>query len=133
MKTIRIDIPYRELEQRERRWRQALAFQRPDRVPVLHYIGARYWLPLIGFGEKFDRYTGDPRTMLECQLLGQKWILENVQSDFHRIVVYPDFMWVEDVDAFGARTVFPPNDSPWVARPHLLQDDEDLSRLRRTD
>jgi len=133
VKTIRIDITYRELEQREKRWRKALAFQQPDRVPVLHYIGARYWLPLIGFGEKFHRYTGDPRTMLECQLLGQKWILEHVKSDFHRIVAYPDFMWVEDVDAFGARTVFPENDSPWVARPHLLQSDEDLSRLRRVD
>ena len=133
MKTIHIQIPYREIEQREKRWQKALRFERPDRVPVLHYIGARYWLPLIGYGEKFHQYTGDPRTMLECQLLGQKWILENVKSDFHRIVVYPDFMWVEDVDAFGARTVFPEADSPWVARPHLLQSDEDLSKLRRVD
>ncbi|MDZ7837971.1 MAG: hypothetical protein U5N58_08470 [Actinomycetota bacterium] len=62
--------------------------------------------------------------MLEAQILGQKWILENVKSDFHKIVIYPDFMWVEDVHAFGAEVVFPKNDSPWVKRPHLLQKDE---------
>jgi uroporphyrinogen-III decarboxylase len=133
MEKIVIRLPYRELLARKDRWDKAIRFQRPDRVPVLHYIGARYWLPLIGYGEKIDEYTRDPRTMLKCQLLGQKWILENVKSDFHKIVCYPDFMWVEDVDAFGAKTVFPRNDSPWVARPHLLQGDEDLDRIRKVD
>jgi hypothetical protein len=133
MKWIDIKLPYREILERKARWDTAAAFQRPDRVPVLHYIGARFWLPLIGYADRIDEYIGDPRVMLECQLLGQKWILENVLSDFHRIVCYPDFMWVEDVDAFGARTVFPKNDSPWVARPHYLQEDEDLEKIRRVD
>jgi hypothetical protein len=133
VKRIDIKLPYRDLLDRKKRWDAAVAFQRPDRVPVLHYIGSRYWLPLIGYADRIDQYTGDPRVMLECQLLGQKWILENVKSDFHKIVCYPDFMWVEDVDAFGAKTVFPKNDSPWVARPHLLQSDEDLSRVRKAD
>ena len=104
-----------------------------DRVPVLLYLGARFWLPLVGHGDGFQQYVDDPRTMLECQLLGQKWILENVNSDFHRIVVYPDFMWVEDADAFGAKTIYPTSDSPWIARPHLLQNDDDLERLREVD
>ena len=60
--------------------------------------------------------------MLRCGLLGQKWILENVESIFHKIVCYPDFMWVEDVDAFGAKTVFPETTHPWVTQPHLLAD-----------
>lgn len=133
MEKISIKLPYGELLSRKERWDKATRFETPDRVPVLHYIGARYWLPLIGYADRIDQYTGDPRTMLKCQLLGQKWILENVKSDFHKIVCYPDFMWVEDVDSFGAKTVFPRNDSPWVARPHLLQTDQDLERLRRID
>jgi hypothetical protein len=42
-------------------------------------------------------------------------------------------MWVEDVAAFGAVTVFPQGDSPWAARPHLLEKDEDLERIRKVD
>ncbi len=133
MDKIEIRIPYRELLARQARWDKAVGFERPDRVPVLHYIGARYWLPLIGFANRIDEYAGDPNVMLKCQLLGQKWILENVRSDFHKIVCYPDFMWVEDVDSFGAKTVFPENDSPWVARPHFLQENEDLSKVRNVD
>ena len=133
MEKIVIKLPYSELLSRKERWDKAIRFERPDRVPVLHYIGSRYWLPLIGYADRIDQYIGDPLTMLRCQLLGQKWILENVKSDFHKIVCYPDFMWVEDVDSFGAKTVFPHNDSPWVARPHLLQNDENLERLRGVD
>jgi uroporphyrinogen-III decarboxylase len=133
MEKIAIKLPYRELLARKERWDKAIRFEQPDRVPVLHYIGSRYWLPLIGYADRIDEYTSNARTMLKCQLLGQKWILENVKSDFHKIVCYPDFMWVEDVDAFGAKTVFPKNDSPWVARPHFLQSDENLDRLRGVD
>ena len=133
MRRLQIALPYQELLDRKTRWDKMTRFELPDRVPVLHYIGARYWLPHIGFADRFGDYAADPRTMLECQLNGQKWILEHVKSDFHKIVCFPDFMWVEDVDAFGAQTVFPKNDSPWVARPHLLQDDDDLERIRKVD
>jgi len=133
MERIHIKIPYRQILEREERWNRAIRFEQPDRIPVIHYIGSRYWLPVIGYADRIDEYIGAPRTMLRCQLLGQKWILENVKSDFHKIVCYPDFMWVEDVDSFGARTVIPKNDSPWVARPHLLQDDENLDRIRGVD
>ncbi|MBN1835913.1 MAG: hypothetical protein JW820_08680 [Spirochaetales bacterium] len=133
MEVIRIDLPYAEIEQRAARWNKALRFEQADRVPVLHYIGSRYWLPLIGYGTRFREYLGDPATMLKCQLLGQKWILENVRSDFHKIVLYPDFMWVEDTNAFGADIVIPEDDSPWVARPHMLEKDPDLGKLRKVD
>jgi len=129
MNKITIALPYKDVLARKERWDKANRFEIPDRVPVLHYIGARYWLPLIGYADRFNEYAGDPATMLKCQLLGQKWILENLKSDFHKIVCYPDFMWVEDVAAFGAATVFPKDDSPWAARPHLLEKDEDLERI----
>lgn len=133
MKTIRISLEYSEIQKRERRWNDAMNFRIPDRVPVMQYIGSRYWLPVIGYAEKFRDYFGNPAIMLEAQLNGQKWILENIKSDFHKIVCYPDFMWVEDVSGFGAETVFPENDSPWVARPHMLQKNDDLEFLRKAD
>ena len=133
MKTININIAYEELQKRKKRWDTVMGFERPDRVPVIQYIGSRYWLPLIGYENDFSNYFNDPVTMMEAQLEGQKWILENIKSDFHNIVVYPDFMWVEDVSAFGAETTFPKNDSPWVSRPHMLEKDDDLEKLRDCD
>ena len=133
MKRIMIHLAYQEILKRETRWNKAWNFEQPDRVPILHYIGARYWLPLVGFKNRFNDYLNDPGFMLEAQLLGTKWIMENVKSDFCKIVFYPDFMWVEDVEPFGAEIVYPNDDSPWVARPHLLQKNDDLDQLRKVD
>jgi hypothetical protein len=130
---IDIDIAYEEVRERERRWDRAMGFEFPDRIPVLHYLGARYWLPLLDMDITFRDYLNDPKTMLEAQLRAGKWIMENVDSDYHKIVCYPDFMWVEDVESFGARIEYPVDDSPWVARPHLLQEDDDLEKLRAVD
>lgn len=133
MKKINIQFPYSEMIKRETRWKKAWNFEQPDRIPVLHYIGSRYWLPLIGYGNRFRDYLNDPGIMLEAQLLGAKWILENIKSDYHQIVFYPDFMWVEDVEPFGAEIVYPEDDSPWVARPHFLQKNDNLDQLRSVD
>jgi uroporphyrinogen-III decarboxylase len=131
--TIDIAIDYSEIQKRKARWDKTMALGRPDRVPVLHYLGARFWLPLIGMEKGFRRYIEDPGVMLDCQLRASKWIMENVDSDYHRIACYPDFMWAEDIESFGAGFVFPEDDSPWVARPHLLQKDGDLEKLRKVD
>jgi uroporphyrinogen-III decarboxylase len=90
-------------------------------------------LPHIGREKSFREYLNDPKFMLEAQLSAGKWILEHVDSDYHKIVCYPDFMWAEDSESFGAAFVFPEDDSPWLARPHLLQEDDDLERLRNVD
>jgi hypothetical protein len=133
MNKIKINLPFKEILKRKNRWDKTINFEKADRIPVLHYIGARYWLPIIGYGNRFDEYLNDPKTMLITQLLGQKWIMENVKSDFHKIVLYPDFMWVEDANTFGADIIFSKNDSPWVKRPHLLQRNDNLKRLRNVD
>jgi uroporphyrinogen-III decarboxylase len=133
LKIIDINIDYAEVARRRKRWETAMALGRPDRVPVLHYLGARFWLPLIGMGKGFREYLNDPRVMLESQLKAGKWIFENVRSDYHRIACYPDFMWAEDIESFGAEFVYPEDDSPWVARPHLLERDQDLEKLRKAD
>lgn len=130
---IDIKIDYSELEKRKTRWNKAMNFEFPDRVPVLHYLGARYWLSEIGMSKSYLEYLNDPKVMLEAQLKSAKWILENVDSDYHKIVCYPDFMWAEDAEPFGAEFVYPEDDSPWVARPHLLQRDSDLEKLKKVD
>ncbi len=130
---IDINLDYTEIERRKARWDKAMAFDVPDRIPVLHYLGARFWLPLIGMEKGFREYLNDPKVMLEAQFRSSKWILENVDSDYHKIVCYPDFMWAEDTEPFGAEFLFPEDDSPWVARPHLLQKDSDLDKLRAVD
>ena len=130
---IDINIDYAEIESRKARWDKAMAFEVPDRIPVLHYLGARFWLPHIGMEKGFREYLNDPQVMLESQLKSSKWILENVDSDYHKIVCYPDFMWAEDTEPFGAEFLYPEDDSPWVARPHLLQKNGDLERLRAID
>ena len=133
MTYIDIDIAYSEVQRRKDRWDKAMSFEFPDRIPVLHYLGSRFWLPLLGMDVNFRDYINDPGIMLEAQLRAGKWIMENVDSDFHKIVCYPDFMWVEDVESFGARIEYPEDDSPWVARPHLLQENADLDELRKAD
>lgn len=133
METIDINIDYTEIEEREKRWNDVMSFRQPDRIPVLHYLGARFWLPLIGMERSFREYLNDPRVMLESQLKAGKWIMEHVDSDFHKIVCYPDFMWAEDIESWGAAFEYPVDDSPWVARPHLLQRDSDLEKLRQVD
>ncbi len=130
---IDINLDYEDIERRKARWDKAMAFEIPDRIPVLHYLGARFWLPLIGMEKAFREYLNDPVVMLEAQLKSSKWILENVDSDYHKIICYPDFMWVEDTEPFGAEFLYPEDDSPWVSRPHLLQKDSDLNKLRSVD
>ena len=51
---IDINIDYSEIEKRKERWAKAMAFEYPDRVPVLHYLGARYWLPHINMEKGFN-------------------------------------------------------------------------------
>ena len=71
MERIHIRLPYRQILEREERWNRAVRFEQPDRIPVIHYIGSRYWLPLIRFcdANRMDEYTRTPRAMLKCQLL----------------------------------------------------------------
>lgn len=55
MEIIDINIDYAEVARRRKRWETAMALGRPDRVPVLHCLGARFRLPLIGMGKGFQR------------------------------------------------------------------------------
>ena len=68
--------------------------------------------------------------MLEAQLFGQKWFLENIKCDKHEVTVVPEFLFVEDPSSLGAEIEFSDDDIPWIKRPHLLQREEDLKTLK---
>ena len=131
METIKIAISSEELARRKERLETAERLEKPDRVPVLHYIGMRYLLPKVGVS--FPEYFSGPRAQVEAQLQAGKWLLENVQSDYHCIALWPDFMFVEDAGSFGADVVFPENDGPWITRPHVLEKNDNLDKLREID
>jgi uroporphyrinogen-III decarboxylase len=131
VQTVEINISSEELARRAARLAAADRLERPDRIPVLHYIGMRYLLPKVGMS--FGEYFSGPRAQVEAQLKAGKWLLENIHSDYHRICVWPDYMFVEDAHSFGAEIVFPVDDGPWVARPHALEKNDNLDDLRRLD
>ncbi len=127
---IDIHISWKELEERRKRCEMQRAFRKPDRVPVTPLIDLWYWLPRIG--KTFAEYFSSARAMLECQLLGHKWIFENVKCDLYRILVSPVFSYVAEAGTFGAAIEFRDNDIPWVKK-HSIETEDDLAALERTD
>ena len=107
---IEIDISSKELEERKTRCEMQKRFDKPDRVPVIPCIDIWYWLPKIGKNSKY--YFSSARAMLECQLHGQKWILENIKSDLHEIMIHPVFAYVAEAGTFGAEIEFRDDDVP---------------------
>jgi uroporphyrinogen-III decarboxylase len=128
---IDIEITSEELDARRKRLSMAKRIEEPDRVPVLPYVNSRYWLPKIGIS--FKDYFSSPKNMLEAQLFGQKWFLENIKCDKHEITVVPEFLFVEDPSSLGAEVEFLSDDIPWIKRPHLLQNEEDIETVRSAD
>jgi uroporphyrinogen-III decarboxylase len=130
MQTVSIDITFRELEERRLRCEMQRRFEKPDRVPVTPLVDTWYWLPRIG--KSYEEYFSSARSMLECQLAGQKWILENVHSDHYRIRIHPVYCYVSEAATFGCEVEFRKNDVPWVKN-HWIENDEDLERLQSMD
>lgn len=132
---IVIHVSTEELERRRVRVDRARRFLRPDRVPVLPAIGMRYLVPRVGVS--FGRYFADPLVMLETQILGQKWLLENVRTDAASITgawvgAWTDFENTFEAGSLGCEVVFPDDDLPWVGR-GWVRDDDDLRRLERME
>ena len=81
---IEIGVSIEDLAEREVRIATAKRFETPDRIPVLPAINTRYWLPKIGVS--FGDYFTDPETMLHSQILGYKWLMENIRTDQFNIL-----------------------------------------------
>lgn len=105
-------------------------FEKPDRVPVTPLVDTWYWLPRIG--KTYEEYFSSARSMLECQLLGHKWIFENVKSDHFRIMIHPVYCYVSEAGTFGAEIEFRKDDIPWV-KSHWIENDDDLRKLEDVD
>ncbi len=133
---IEIRVPIEELAEREARITKAKRFETPDRVPVHPAINTRYWLPMIGV--TFGEYFADAETMLRSQILGYKWLMENIRTDQFNILGswgcgWTDFQNCSDSGSLGCEVVFPPDHIPWVSGKGWVKTEKDLRRLERMD
>jgi uroporphyrinogen-III decarboxylase len=132
---IEIGVPVDELAARRERVERTRRFERPDRVPVIPAIGTRFLVPRMGVS--FRDYFADPETMLRTQILGQKWLLENVRTDAYAITgpwvgAWTDFENAFEAGSLGVEIAFPDDDIPWIGR-GWVAGDADLRRLEAMD
>jgi uroporphyrinogen-III decarboxylase len=130
MQVISIDISFKELEERRQRCEMQRRFEKPDRVPVTPLVDTWYWLPRIG--KNYEEYFSSAKAMLEFQLNGQKWLLENVKSDHYRIMIHPVYCYVSEAATLGCDVEFRKDNIPWVRR-HWIENEDDLSKLEKID
>lgn len=133
---IEINVPIEEIAARAERVARVKRFEEPDRVPVIPAINYRFLLPKIGVS--FRDYFNDPETMLRSQILGQKWLMENVRTDASTITGawvggWTDFQNTTEASALGCEVVFPDDDIPMVREDGWVRTDADLRRLERID
>jgi uroporphyrinogen decarboxylase len=134
-KTIEIGVPIEEIERRKARVLKAKRFEPTDRVPVIPAIAHRFLIPKVGVS--FRDYYQDPETMLRTQILGQKWLLENIRTDAYSITgpwvgAWTDFQNTFEAGSMGCEVVFPEDDIPWVGPP-WVKTEADLKQLERMD
>jgi len=132
---IEIGVSYEDILARKELVQAARRFEQPDRVPVLPAVAYRYLLPRIGV--PFRSYFGDPEAMLRAQILGQKWLMENIRTDAHSITgawtgAWTDFENTFEAGSLGCVVEFPEDDIPWVGA-GWVRTEEDLRRLAGMD
>jgi uroporphyrinogen-III decarboxylase len=133
---IEIGIPIEEVLAREERIAKTKLFEIPNRVAVVPAINYRYLLPAIGVS--FRDYYNNPEVMLHSQILGQKWLMENVKTDAYSITGawvggWTDFQNATEASAMGCEVVFPDDDIPVVREEGWIRDEKDLIRLEAMD
>ena len=133
---IEIKVPIEEIAARTERVRKTKRFERPDRVAVIPAINYRTLLPKIGV--RFADYYRDPELMLRSQILGQKWLLENVKTDAYSITGawvggWTDFQNTTEPSAFGVEVDFPADDIPVANERGWVKTEEDLQKLEVLD
>jgi len=133
---IEIKVSIEEIHAREERIAKTKRFETPDRVAVIPAINFRYLLPAIGVN--FRDYYSDPEVMLRSQILGQKWLMENVKTDAYSITGawvggWTDFQNATEASSMGCEVVFPDNDIPVVNEEGWIRDEKDLLSLEAMD
>ncbi len=135
-KIIEIGIPIEEISAREDRIAKTKRFETPDRVAVVPAINYRFLLPKIGV--RFRDYYNDPEVMLRAQIMGQKWLMENIKTDAYAITGawvggWTDFQNATEASSMGCKVDFPENDIPIVHEDGWVRTDQDLRRLENMD
>jgi uroporphyrinogen-III decarboxylase len=130
LNVIDISISSSELEERKKRCEMQKNFIKPDRVPVTPLIDTWYWLPRTG--KTYKEYFSSAKSMLECQLLGYKWIFENIKSDHYKIILGPVFNYVSEAGTYGSEIEFRDDNIPWV-KSNFIKSEADLDKLEKID
>lgn len=133
---IEINVPYDEILAREERIAKTKRFETPDRVAVIPAIN--YRLLNRKTGVSFKEYYADPEVMLRAQILGQKWLMENVKTDAYSITGawvggWTDFQNTTEASAFGCPVVFPEDDIPVASEAGWVHTEEDMLALEKVD
>jgi uroporphyrinogen-III decarboxylase len=133
---IEINVPIEDIYAREERITKTKSFETTDRIPVVPAINYRYLLPAIGV--RFQDYYNDPEVMLRSQILGQKWLMENVKTDAYSITGawvggWTDFQNATEASAMGCEVIFPDDDIPVVREVGWIRDEKDLHQLESMD
>lgn len=133
---IEIGIPIEEIAAREERFAKTKRFETPDRVAVIPAINYRFLLPKIGV--PFRDYYNDPELMLRSQILGQKWLMENIKTDAYSITGawvggWTDFQNATEPSSMGCLVDFPKDDIPVVHEEGWVRTEKDLRRLEQLD
>ena len=111
----RIDVSHKRMEAVQR-------FEVEDRVPVLLGLTSQYLLPQVGTG--FLEFYEEPEAHLYYQLLGWRWMLENLEDDRlieEELEVYPNFENITTAGLFDMEHIIwqddqPPEVVPWLER-----------------
>ena len=133
---IEIKVPIEEIAAREERVNKTKRFETPDRVAVIPAINYRYLLPKVGV--RFKDYYADPEVMLRSQILGQKWLMENIHTDASSITGawvggWTDFQNVFEASALGCEVFFPDDDIPVAREVGWVRTEDDLRQLDKVD
>ena len=131
---IEIGVPIEEIEARKTRIEKTKRFETPDRVAVIPAINYRFLLPEIGV--HFKDYYNDPEVMLRSQILGQKWLMENIKTDAYSITGawvggWTDFQNATEASSMGCLVDFPDDDIPIVHAEGWIRTERDLQRLEK--
>jgi uroporphyrinogen-III decarboxylase len=135
-KMIEIKVPIDEIAAREERVLKTKRFETPDRVAVIPAINYRTLLPKIGV--RFRDYYADPEVMLRSQILGQKWLMENIKTDAYSITGawvggWTDFQNTTEASALGCEITFPDDDIPVGKEVGWVRTEDDLRKLEEID
>ena len=126
-KTTVVNVPQEEINLRRELFAMARSGQRPPRWPVSVKCSDLHYAEIHGISNA--QYLNDPISHAEAQIAGQKWVLENLQTDDCHISACP--LLTARPSAFGAEIVAQPSGRIWF-KP-WIKNSADLEKLIKID